>query len=62
MVDEETSAIVEGVIKELKTMAYEWRMDWSDFDGRTLVHQVNGIVLPLERILGREVVRDECRD
>lgn len=57
-VSNEVAKVVEKTIKDLKTMAWEWRMDWSDFDGRTLVHQVDGMVSPLEAILGREVVRD----
>lgn len=24
---------------EMSNVAHEWRMDWSDFDGRTLMHQ-----------------------
>ncbi len=36
--------LIEEFIAELGAMAFNWRMDWSDFDGRTLVWQISTLV------------------
>ena len=30
--------------RELRAMAYSWRLDWSEFDGQSLLAQVNEIL------------------
>ncbi|MCP4226173.1 MAG: hypothetical protein GY773_22795 [Actinomycetia bacterium] len=38
-------------------IAWEWRMDWSDFDGRTLVGQIGG----LTKVSSGEWTEDDYR-
>lgn len=40
-----------GFLESMKNIAQEWRMDWSDFDGRTLVGQVRRTSLDLKNAL-----------
>ncbi len=46
------------VLREMTALGRGWRMDWSDFDGRTLRHQLNGI----EEWAERALVSDEVLD
>ena len=35
--------ILKIVLREMKAIGEGWRMDWSDFDGRTLRDQLNNL-------------------
>ena len=41
-VDKEAK-ILDIVLREIRAIGQGWRMDWNDFDGRTLRSQINGI-------------------
>ena len=45
----DTEAILDIVLREMRAVGAAWRMDWSDFDGRTLRDQLNDIAEWAER-------------
>ncbi len=39
----ETEKILAIVLREMTAYGYGWRLDWNDFDGRTLRNQLNSL-------------------
>jgi hypothetical protein len=54
--------LIEEFIAELTALAYNWRMDWSDFDGRTLRNQIDDLVSEYRKGKIGTTHRDEKRE
>ena len=39
-----TDKLIDELFAELEALAFNWRMDWSGFDGRTLVYQISELI------------------
>jgi hypothetical protein len=46
------------VIRAIEAVGQAWRGDWSDFDGRTLRHQLNELCGLMESALAGEDVKE----
>ena len=50
----EAREILEIVLREMRAYGSGWRMNWSDFDGRTLRHQLGQLAAWAEDALAGE--------
>lgn len=48
------------VLREMMAYAAGWRLDWSDFDGRTLRDQLSDLATWAEKALVEEVEEFQC--
>lgn len=50
----DAKAVLDVVLREAYAYAYGWRLDWSDFDGRTLLRQISDLKKWAEQALEQE--------